>query len=333
MGSGLFKSDSLYVAPQTVRGTAVAPTIQIPFIDGGWTDEPIFMASEVVGADRTPSGKRLGYYQYKLNVDCHFSAKGHDLLMKYHYAKYGFVADDLESGANSHTHKYADAAAEFLTAFTKGFTLEGGGIDKFYTFEDCAVNSFKVTTPKPGMLMISYEIFAAEKTEASSLTGSGTSVSPLVLFTNFMVELKVGADAGEVIQSLHALEYESTRGLAPENDLTSQKALSWEYADIFMQKFGFVINVNHAGRSAINTDYLNAANKSIVITMTSDQVIDGASSEVYKTVIDIPNFNYTGMTPINENGIRRERYDGELAVIDASTPFSMVNYNDDATLA
>jgi hypothetical protein len=326
---GILNSDGALGIAQAAWSTPLTPTLSIPITGGSYAYVRSDFESARVRSDLSPGEQRKGFYHYEVTLNTELTASGLDILHKYAFGGYAFAADTPVAGANTRTHTLADVAAELTTMYEKGFTLEVGSDDKWFTFDSCVVNSVTIDMPKPGMITAVWNILAEEKTEAAS----GETYAPSavdIVYDNFQIVVSAGADASEVAQPIESFTMEFNRNAVPKFIASANAATRWIPGEKFSCTGSFQIAVAATERAAVNDDLLNSDEFSLLAVFTSDQMVTGSTP--YSTSIDIPEAKYTGVEPGIEASERIETYSFALGRSGGSAPFTLTNVNGDATL-
>jgi hypothetical protein len=265
---------------QTAWGTGDTPTIPMPIVGGGGADkDQVIFASERVNADGTANTPKGGSYTYK--VPLNYELDPISCIGPFYnlFGKYTYAVDTPVVGANTHTFKFADSAAEFATIHQKGMTNEfyDPSTGNSYTYDSCAINSAAFTTPQDSVIPVALEIFAREETEGSS----GETYTPPAgkyILTNYMAALTGGVLSSEVSIPIYDLTFNITRGLVPRHNLTDKDAKRWNQPNNTLVVGGtFKVSREDSERTAIKTAHDSITEQSLIVTYTSDQIITGST--------------------------------------------------------
>lgn len=206
----------LMIANQTVFGTAVTPTKSMPILNGAEIPSAIQeIYRSLIGNDKSLQNKgKQGRKKLSFPVHCELDPITHMMAMYSFSGKYNYAVDTPVAGANTHTFKLADAAAEYEQIHQIGQTwTEYDPItDNLYTADSVAVDGFELTAQPDSSLSMTYNCVARAVVETGS---PETFVNPnLTLgFDYYNSLLKVGVLASEVTLPMTNLNISAKRGL------------------------------------------------------------------------------------------------------------------------
>lgn len=242
---------------------------------------------------------RQNQYGYSLTIPIKMTADGITAALREFFGDYTFAA----GSPNTHTHKFAAAAADFTQILRRGFTVHGGSpMDSRYAvYDSCCATGFSFTGDVNGALAGVFECFAREE----SFYTAGLPYYPqmsAIDFDSLQIELKLGVDASEVAQNARAITFTGTKAVPPDYDRSVNTAKKYSLGAIGVAGT-FTIDLAESTVAAIEAARRANTTQSLVITMISDQIATGA--EPYKLIIDLHEVNVDFARPIADENSNR----------------------------
>ena len=257
------------------------------------------IASERQNPTHVMNKQRQNQYGYNIAIPIKMTADGITSALREFFGDYTFAS----AAPNTHTHKFASVNADFTQILKRGFTVHGGSpMDGRYAiFDSCCATGFSFTGDVNGALAGAFECFSREE----SLYTAGLPYYPqmsAIDFDSLQIELKIGTDAGEVIQNARAITFAGTKTIFPDYDRSVNTVLKYTLGAIEVSGT-FTIDLEQSTVDAIEVARRANTTQSLVITLESDQIATGA--EPYKTIIDLHEVTVDFARPIADENSNR----------------------------